>query len=198
MSVIAEIQNPWRQILLSAPASFRGIIFNVESGGLSGGRRAVVHEYPKRNKPYAEDMGRQAARWTFTGYLVYRPTNPLYEYTSQRIALISALAADDVGILVHPVFSPGGISVMCLGYSSTESRERGGFTQFDMQFVEAGAPGNNQPGTDTVGNVNTRAGTAEQTAGLAFSSLVIPSIPFVSAGVQVFKEAFGSWPNELK
>jgi len=162
MGQISDIKNPWRQILLGEQASFRGVIFNVESGGRSSGRRAVVHEYPKRNDPYAEDMGRHARRFQFSGYLIYRPSNPLYEYTSQRQQLYEALEADDIGRLVHPVFAPGGIDALCERFSMVESRERGGFTQFEMQFVEAGkvvsALG---VSVDTFSNVATNAAAAE-------------------------------------
>src|ERR1044071_6558223 len=136
---ISDIRNPWREILLSQPASFRGVIFHVENGSRASGRRTVLHEYPKRNKPNAEDMGRHAIRFNLSGYLVYRPGNPVYEYTSQRTELYNACEQDDAGTLVHPVFAPGGMLVMCERYTMTESRERGGFTQFEMQFVEAGA-----------------------------------------------------------
>lgn len=169
MSQISDFQNPWRSLLLSQPASFRGVIFHIEQGGRSSGRRTVVHEYPKRNEPYAEDMGRAARRFQFSGYLVYRPrrqgeSNPVrYDYVEQRRRLYEALEADDVGQLIHPVFAPnGGVSAMCEKYSMTESRERGGFTTFDMSFVELGkatsAFGNF---VNTLSNVQSSASTAE-------------------------------------
>jgi prophage DNA circulation protein len=138
MGQISDHRNPWRTLLLDQPASFAGVIFHLEQGGRASGRRTVTHEYPKRDKPYAEDMGRMAIRFTISGYLVYRPGNPVYEYTSQRIRLYNALEKSDSDTLVHPVFAPGGMRVQCERYSMTESRERGGYTQFDMQFVEAG------------------------------------------------------------
>lgn len=145
MSAIGDphLSNPWRDILRSKPASFRSIVFHVENGGITSGRRTVVHEYPKRNQPYAEDMGRSARRFQLAGYLIYRPSNPFYEYAVQRQLLIDALDQDDAGLLVHPVFAPGGsLLVMCERYSMVETRERGGYTEFSMQFVEAGKAGN--------------------------------------------------------
>jgi prophage DNA circulation protein len=171
MSQISDIQNPWRVVLLREQASWRGVNFHVENGGRSSGRRSVVHEYPKRNDPYAEDMGRHVRRFQISGYLIYRPrklneANPmLYDYVSQRKKLYEALEADDIGKLVHPVFAPGGMDALCERYAMTESRERGGFTQFEMSFVESGkavsfinAAVNTK---STVGNVAT---TAEQNA----------------------------------
>jgi len=163
MSQISDIRNPWRDILLGEPASFRRVIFHVEQGGRSSGRRTVVHEYPKRNDPYSEDMGRHARRFQFSAYLIYRPSNPLYEYTSQRQLLYEALEADDVGTLVHPVFAPGGMLAMCERFSMTESRERGGFTQFEMQFVEGGKEISVFGiGLDTLGNVDNKASSIER------------------------------------
>jgi prophage DNA circulation protein len=157
MSQISDISNPWRNILLGEQASFRRIMFHVDQGSRSSGRRSVVHEYPKRNKPYAEDMGRHARRFQFSGYLIYRPSNPAYEYTSQRQLLYQALEDDDAGMLVHPVFAPGGMLAMCERFTMIESRERGGYTQFEMQFVEAGQAVQFGAVVDTIGIVGQRA-----------------------------------------
>lgn len=171
MSQISDIINPWRNILLREPASWRGVTFHVETGGRSSGRRTVVHEYPKRNDPYAEDMGRQARRFLISGYLIYRPRsvtdgNPLlYDYVSQRNKLYNALEEDDIGKLVHPVFAPGGIDAMCERYTMTESRDRGGFTQFEMAFVESGKPVSfTNVAVDTRATLNRAAQAAEQNA----------------------------------
>ena len=45
------------------PASFRGVAFEVESHSESGGRRIELHEYPLRDTPYAEDLGKKAGKW---------------------------------------------------------------------------------------------------------------------------------------
>jgi hypothetical protein len=34
------------------------------------------------------------------------------------------------------------LMVMCERYTMVENRTRGGFTEFEMQFVESGSPGN--------------------------------------------------------
>lgn len=151
---IKNIQNPWRN-LLRTPASFRGVEFHVETGARSSGRRTVTHEYPKRDLPYAEDMGQLAQRFHFSGYLIYRPRNARYNYVQQRVRLVRALEQADGGLLVHPVFCQSGIMVMAERYTMTETRERGGFTAFEMQFVELGSAGN-------VGRTNTGASLQNQ------------------------------------
>ena len=67
MAAIKDLHNPWRDAML--PATFRGVEFHVELDTRASGRRTVVHEYPKRDLPYSEDMGRAAIRFSFTGYL---------------------------------------------------------------------------------------------------------------------------------
>jgi len=158
-------------MLLVMPASFRQVIFHVENGGRQGGRRVVTHEYPKRDTPFAEDMGMQAQRWSFSGYLIYRPNNPMYDYVIQRARLVKALEDDDAGMLVHPVFAQGGVNVMVERYSMTESREKGGYTQFDMQFVQAGSPGNSQQFPDTAAAVSNNANTLDSTASQLLNSI---------------------------
>jgi DNA circularisation protein N-terminus/Pectate lyase superfamily protein len=174
---IKDIVNPWREILRSQMASFGGVVFHVETGSRSSGRRTVTHEYPKRNEPYAEDMGRHARRFQFSGYLIYRPSNPNYQYTTQRRRLSDKLEADDADWLVHPVFAPGGMMAVCERYSMSESRERGGYTQFEMSFVEAGTPGNFNVAGDTKATAQDRA-TASEKVGTNFLSLQLA--PFVA------------------
>ena len=41
-------------------ASFKGAPFHVEETGGQFGRRTVLHEYPFRDLPYGEDLGRSA------------------------------------------------------------------------------------------------------------------------------------------
>lgn len=192
MASIRDIRNEWRDTLVMA--SYRDVPFHVELSGRMSGRRTVVHEYPKRNDPYAEDMGRHAVRWSFTAYILLNDKG-LYESSHRgrqvvmpysnlidhRNALIGALERDDAGYLIHPSLSasygggpegasPGGaMLVMAERYSVSESRERGGYYEFDMQFVEAGfAP--KPVRVDTAGNIMTSAKNADQSASLALDS----------------------------
>ncbi|MBI4800433.1 MAG: DNA circularization N-terminal domain-containing protein [Desulfarculus sp.] len=67
------------------PASFRGAGFLVEGHDGEVGRRLAVHEYPERDLPYAEDLGRKARVFKITG-LVIGP-----DYMAQRDALLARL-----------------------------------------------------------------------------------------------------------
>ncbi|MFZ4807465.1 MAG: DNA circularization N-terminal domain-containing protein [Hyphomicrobiaceae bacterium] len=52
------------------PASFRGASFYVESDQIETGRRLVIHEFPHKDLPYVEDLGRKANKIQVTGYVL--------------------------------------------------------------------------------------------------------------------------------
>lgn len=134
MTSIRDIHNPWRDVM--RPAFFRGATFHVDVSNRSGGRRQVVHTYPKRNIPYTEDMGRAPVAFQITGYCI----GP--NYLILRDALIAALEEDGAGTLQVPWPVLGqNMDVVAGPYSMAESREKGGFCTFEMEFTEAGKPG---------------------------------------------------------
>lgn len=133
MAAIRDFHNPWRDKYKQA--RFRDALFFVETGGRGGGRRVALHQYPKRNTPYAEDMGRTANRFLVQGYLI----GP--NYLDLKDALIDALEADGPGMLRLPLpYKMSDVQVMVQSYSVTEAREKGGFCTIDMDFVEYGDP----------------------------------------------------------
>jgi prophage DNA circulation protein len=139
MTTIRNIHVPWRDDL--QPASFRGALFHVEAGAKESGRRIVVHEFPKRELPYSEDMGRRAMQFSVRGYCITFPLDtgiPLYgrDYRIARDALIDQLETEGVGVLQLPTLSP--FTVVCPRYQWSEEEGTGGYCVFDMTFVEAG------------------------------------------------------------
>lgn len=77
-------------------ASFRGVPFHVTKIDLKVGRRTVTHEYPQRDKPYVEDIGRATRKLTFTAFVVGD------DYIEQVEKLIKAVETEGPGTLVHP------------------------------------------------------------------------------------------------
>lgn len=118
----------WRDEL--RPASFRGASFKVDTAGRAGGRRGVTFEYPKRDTPSDEDLGRRAQRWAVSGYVI----GPYY--TEDASYLEDALNAEGPGLLIHPTMVE--MSVRCETYTRSERKDQGGFASFDMTFVEVG------------------------------------------------------------
>ena len=168
MATLQEISPaPWR--LRLQPASFAGRRFHVESQGRSGGRRVVLHEYPKRSKPYAEDMGRAAFRYQVTGYIV----GP--EYHEGKIALMNALDSTEGGTLMDPYLAEPK-KCICERYSVSETRERGGYCTFEMTFVELGSPGNFPEQVNSQQQAQTQADNAGKSAAATLNT------PFNNSG----------------
>ncbi len=116
-------------------ASFRGVPFLVETTEQNGGRRAVVHEFPLRDEPFVEDMGRRARTFRIDGYVIGDT------YLEKRDALLTALEdTAGPGELVHPY--RGGnrvIRAICVECHVRETRADGGMATFSLEFVETPA-----------------------------------------------------------
>ena len=129
----------WRDELL--PASFATAEFHCDANSRDGGQRVVTHEFPKKDLPYTEAMGRRAMEFTIRGYCIVYPfdTNrPLYmrDYRIARDLLINILDAGQPGLLQLPTQAP--MWVYCTRYRMTEEQKFGGYAAFDMTFVEYG------------------------------------------------------------
>jgi prophage DNA circulation protein len=110
-------------------ASFRGVAFLVDSTERGGGRRAVVHEFPLRDDPFVEDLGRRARTFRVDGYVLGD------DYLTQRDALLAALEdTDGPGELVHPYY--GVRRAICTTVSTRETRSEGGIAMFAIEFSE--------------------------------------------------------------
>jgi len=169
--------HPWRLRLVVA--QYNGARFHVEQQARQSGRRVALHEYPKRDKPYGEDMGRAAIRYQITGYVISERANN-YDYQRDKHALIAVLEGDLGGVLQIPgvlvdPYQPrndhlgygnagGNLLFLCEGYNVTESRERGGYAVFEMRFVEAGAAANSIFVIDTKQAVKDNADAAADAA----------------------------------
>jgi prophage DNA circulation protein len=160
MGSITDIRNPWRDALLQA--SFRAATFHVEAGSKENGRRIVMHEFPKRDLPYAEDMGRRAKTFTVRAYCIAFPKDlqgfPLYreDYRIPRNILLSALEALGPGRLQLP--SLPAENVVVDHYRMTEEEKLGGYCVFDIDFKEFGLPPSYMtPALNTGAALNTAA-----------------------------------------
>jgi prophage DNA circulation protein len=151
----------WRDNL--HPGSFRGVPFSVSATDGEIGRRTVLHEYPKRDLPYAEDMGRKAREFTLEALVLGD------DYMAKRDRLIEALEKSGAGELVHPY--RGRLRVAVLSARLSESTGQGGVARFMLTFIESGE--NTQPAatTDTAAVVDAAADAAQGMAALDFAEL---------------------------
>lgn len=137
--------------------SFRGVPFFTEDHDQSGGRRGTSHEFPQRDDPWFEDLGRRARERSITMFLL---GDDVYD---QRDAMVAALEAKGAGILVHPFL--GQLDVVCTDYTLSETTREGGIARFTMQFAEAGRL--------LAGEVNDDSAEAARTVGAAENKAAI-------------------------
>ena len=123
----------WRDYLHKA--SFRGAEFFVEDAEGGFGRRTAVHEYPLRDKPYVEDLGRRAREIQLDAYVLATAANG-FDYVPARDALIRATEEPGPGALVHPYL--GELTVTLIEARLKESTGEGGLARFRFTFIEAG------------------------------------------------------------
>jgi prophage DNA circulation protein len=125
----------WRDRL--RPAKFREASFFVLDTRDEFGRRNVLHQYPFRDIPYAEDLGKEADTFVINGYVIQSLDNN-FDHWDERDALRDALKETGPGTLVHPYL--GEIQVSVIGKTTltqTSSRDQG-IARFTMTFVESG------------------------------------------------------------
>lgn len=135
-------------------ASFRGVPFFVESSDRSGGRRTVVHEFPLRDEPFIEDLGRRGRKFPVSGFVIGD------DYLTQRDQLLAALEDEEgPGQLVHPYH--GIKSAICDTVQVHEERANGGMAHFAIDFIEAPAQAPTPTiEDDTAGKVSSSADNA--------------------------------------
>ena len=112
------------------PASFRGVPFHVEDAGAGVGRRAEVHSYPQRDKPWVEDLGRAAREFTVEAFVIGA------DYVEQAKRLLAALEEPGPGTLVHPWF--GNLTVSLAELARASFSQQLGQARISMSFVESG------------------------------------------------------------
>jgi prophage DNA circulation protein len=141
---ILQLQSgiAWRQFLRRA--KFGQAQFYVDTSVRDSARRIVQHEFPKRDVPYAEDMGRRAREFTVRGYCIAFSSDTRFpddvlkrkNYIPARDALILALETGGPQILQLPLL--GIMNAVCSRYRVTEEDKLGGYCTFDMTFNEYG------------------------------------------------------------
>lgn len=121
----------WRDQL--HPASFRGVPFHVDSDTAPAGRRTQTHEYPQRDKPLVEDLGRVTREIKLAAFVIGE------DCYFQRDNLLNALDKPGAGELVHPWY--GRLTATATVCSVSHERREGGMVRFDLVFVEDGEKG---------------------------------------------------------
>lgn len=111
-------------------ASFRGVQFFVESSDISAGRRTVTHQYPQRDEPFTEDLGRAAREYEISAFVLGE------DCVDQAYAVRDAIEQPGPGTLVHPEF--GEVQVIARPGGSMSFSQTRRIVRFTLTFVEAG------------------------------------------------------------
>lgn len=113
------------------PASFGGFPFFVEKGKDAFGKKIVVHEFPMRDEPYVEELGRAANHFDVNAYLASDAAD------IDAAGLKAMLVSFGAQVLVLPDEGP----ILCVFKNGTRDfeRDRLGYIGFSLNFVAKGA-----------------------------------------------------------
>ncbi|RMR80903.1 hypothetical protein ALP78_04858, partial [Pseudomonas coronafaciens pv. striafaciens] len=174
----SRIMSTWRDSLL--PASFRGVGFFIEKAVVPAGRKGQLHEFPQRDEPYFESLGKQSKVHTLTGFIV----GP--DCFEQRDRLLQALEQEGAGELVHPWL--GRVQVQVGECGVTHNLSEGGLVRLDLKFYPA------NPLKFPVSTLNTRRQLLGASESLLDSALrryrsVMATVDAVRINIQALRSA---------
>lgn len=144
-------------------ASYKGVPFYIDRDDENGSRRIVIHEFPKRDDPFLEDLGEGARYFEGTAYTVGDDAD------TAASAMVSVFASQGAGLLVLPTHGP--ILARCLSFSRERSKDRHGYIGFKVRFCREGAGSALASVTNLANAVFAAVDTLAGVAGTAFSIL---------------------------
>ncbi len=175
-------------------ASFRGVPFAVLNGDSHFGRRIALHEYPYRDTPWVEDLGRGTRRISLTGFLV--EDSLIYgggSVLAQRDALVAAAETAGPGRLSHPTLGDLTVSLAQGGLAVTERSDHGRYFEVTFAFIEAGQRLFPSTGIDTGAQVGIAAAGADTSASSDFLSAVSSALQSGAEVVDMAVSAVAPW-----
>ena len=118
------MDQTWRDQML--PASFRGISFLIPQASVPVGMKVQLHEFPQRDEPYAEQMGKQAQVHRLVCWII---GDDCFE---RRDKFMEAVQTPGAGELVHPWL--GRLQVKAGEAELTHDFKQGGMAAFAVTF----------------------------------------------------------------
>ena len=149
------MEKTWRDQLL--PASYRGISFLIEQAAVPVGQKGQLHEFPQRDEPYFEALGKQAQVHRMSAWVI---GDDCFE---RRDKLQEALQTQGSGELVHPWL--GRMLVKAGECELTHDRREGGVARFELTFYP------DAPRKFPTATANTRQQVVKSSEGLLESAL---------------------------
>ncbi|MBB5462872.1 DNA circularization protein [Paraburkholderia sp. Cpub6] len=155
------------------PASYRGVPFVSLGSEAAFGRRNQMHQYPQRDTPWIEDLGRGARRVRMHGFVIGD------DVIAQRDVMIAAVETAGDGELIHPTL--GRLSVNLDGFRSIEHWQHGRYFEFQFEFIEAGQRTYPTAETATTQSVLNAATGLNVAAALNFAKTALTAISYGAA-----------------
>jgi prophage DNA circulation protein len=177
-------------------ASFRGVPFGVLAAEARFGRRLAVHEYPKRDKPFAEDMGRRTRPIAFTAFLV--GNSRVYgggDVLEQREKLIAAAETAGPGLLVHPTL--GDLTVSLDDIVVVERWDGHHYFEVAFRFIESGERLFPKPAADTAQTVAAKGLEARLQAAEAWAAKATGALSRGAVAVQTALSTARQWIDRV-
>jgi prophage DNA circulation protein len=151
-------------------ASLRGVPFKVDEDEATFGRRVQVHEYPNRDKPWAEDMGRATRRFSVQAYLVGD------DYFEQRNRLIEAVEKPGSCTLVHPFYGEMSVTVTD-EVRVSHTKDEGRMCRVSFSFIESGELSFPKAGIATGAKLTGAAALMDDFLSSAFEAFGLDGLP---------------------
>ena len=177
------------------PASFRGVPFGVLAAEKAIGRRLAVHEYPLRDDPWVEDLGRGTRRHRIQGFLVENARYGGGDVLDQRRAMEQAAEQRGVATLIHPTL--GRLQVTLQDLNIIERWEAG--RSFELQFtlIEGGAQALPQVLSAFGSILGDAAGLLDQFGASQFVSDLISPLQSGIGQVEAMTSTATAWQGQI-
>lgn len=170
--------------------SFRGAEFRIaqdKEPSAEIGRRNVLHEYPQRDIPYAEDLGRAARRFDIDAFVMTG---------ADMDVLLGACEEPGPGRLVHPWFGSHLVQLDGRAKVSAPGVE-GGTWGFTATFVEAGENTEPDASVDTAASLLGAADLLESALDLSFADGWIDEVMGLAARASGLVGQLCSWVEQF-
>tara|TARA_Y100000310_G_scaffold243676_1_gene248263 strand:- start:30481 stop:31671 length:1191 start_codon:yes stop_codon:yes gene_type:complete len=161
--------------------SFRGVEFYTDTSALTSGRRAIQHEYPNRETPFTEDLGRIPENFELEGHVIGE------SYFEAKENLLRVFTQEGPGELIHPFWGSRFVQVGQITIS--ESNLEGAIAKFSAKFYESGdnrfPKGSNDKGAILDQSVDQSIAAAQADFEEDFSIVGLPAFAVDSARAAV-------------
>jgi prophage DNA circulation protein len=199
LPVPANFNGTYPQFLsLLQAASFRGVPFGVTTCEGRFGRSIALHEYPFRDTPWPEDLGRATRKFSIQGFMI---TDSLVygggDVSDQIQQLIGAAEANGAGTLVHPTLGRLQVSIPEEGLIVTQRLDGATFAEFTLACYDSGDRTFPAASTSQDDDMDSAADGIDSAASQDFITAVTPGVALGSFVVDMAVGTVTSWVGLL-